>query len=73
MPTDRCPRCGSLTPGAWSEGGLKWALCDACLEAERGAPLDRVEGASGGIAALSDRRERELESEDRLAGRDYKP
>jgi len=27
-----CPRCGKPTEGAWSEGGLKWAICDDCME-----------------------------------------
>jgi hypothetical protein len=30
-----CPRCGKLTDGAWSEGGLKWAICDDCMRNER--------------------------------------
>ena len=32
-----CPRCGLPTPGAWSEGGLRWALCDECMRREREA------------------------------------
>jgi hypothetical protein len=27
-----CPRCGTQTTGAWSEGGARWALCQGCLE-----------------------------------------
>ena len=30
-----CPRCGKQTEGAWSEGGLKWAICDECMARER--------------------------------------
>ncbi len=30
-----CPRCGQLTSGSWSEGGLKWAICDDCMNADR--------------------------------------
>lgn len=30
-----CPRCGELTRGSWSEGGLKWAICDECMAKER--------------------------------------
>lgn len=26
-----CPRCGIETDGAWSEGGLKWAVCERCM------------------------------------------
>ena len=29
-----CPRCGRMTKGAWSEGGLRWAICDECLVME---------------------------------------
>ncbi len=31
-----CPRCGQLTSGAWSEGGLLWAICDDCMSADSG-------------------------------------
>jgi len=27
-----CPRCGEPTYGTWSEGGVKWALCERCME-----------------------------------------
>ena len=37
-----CPRCGQPTAGAWSEGGVQWTLCEACLAAE--ASVDREEG-----------------------------
>ena len=30
-----CPRCGEPTSGSWSEGGLRWAVCEACMDAER--------------------------------------
>lgn len=33
-----CPRCGALTTGAYSEGGLRWAICDDCMRRERGEP-----------------------------------
>ena len=31
----KCPRCGKPTDGAWSEGGLKWAICGKCMQADR--------------------------------------
>ena len=34
----RCPRCGKPTSGSWSEGGLKWAICDECMGADRRDP-----------------------------------
>jgi len=30
-----CPRCGRLTTGAWSEGGVKWAICEDCMAEEQ--------------------------------------
>ena len=30
-----CPRCGKKTDGEWSEGGLKWGICEDCMETER--------------------------------------
>jgi len=30
-----CPRCGQLTYGSVSEGGLTWALCQECMDADR--------------------------------------
>ena len=27
-----CPECGKPTEGSWSEGGIKWAVCEDCLE-----------------------------------------
>lgn len=32
-----CPRCGQPTNGAWSEGGLLWAICDDCMSADSSA------------------------------------
>jgi hypothetical protein len=32
-----CPRCGTQTTGAHSEGGARWALCQGCLDAEHEA------------------------------------
>jgi hypothetical protein len=29
--TWRCPRCGRETTGAWSEGGIRWAICPECM------------------------------------------
>lgn len=26
-----CPRCGEPTNGAFSEGGLRWAICEECM------------------------------------------
>ena len=31
-----CPRCGKPTDGAFSEGGLKWAICEDCMTKMRG-------------------------------------
>ena len=28
----QCPECGKETSGSWSEGGLKWALCEDCMD-----------------------------------------
>ena len=33
--THPCPRCGKITEGAYSQGGLKWAICDDCMGASR--------------------------------------
>jgi NMD protein affecting ribosome stability and mRNA decay len=30
-----CPICGKPTEGALSESGLRWAICDDCMEVER--------------------------------------
>lgn len=30
-----CPRCGQSTTGAWSEGGLRWAICEDCMTRDR--------------------------------------
>jgi hypothetical protein len=30
-----CPRCGRMTSGTISEGGLRWAICDDCMDAQR--------------------------------------
>ena len=30
-----CPRCGRLTNGSMSEGGLRWAICDDCMDDDR--------------------------------------
>lgn len=40
---NECPRCGIETDGAWSEGGLKWAICEACMnhEPSRGEWIER--------------------------------
>jgi len=29
-----CPICGKLTEGAFSESGVRWAICDDCMDAE---------------------------------------
>jgi len=31
----KCPRCGQSTDGAWSEGGLRWAICEECMQDRR--------------------------------------
>ena len=30
-----CPRCGKLTEGSYSEGGLLWGICDDCMNTEQ--------------------------------------
>jgi hypothetical protein len=30
----KCPRCGKETEGSFSAGGIKWAICEDCQEAE---------------------------------------
>lgn len=35
-----CPTCGKETDGAWSEGGVKWAICDDCMSARREKDLE---------------------------------
>jgi len=27
----KCPRCGKLTIGSYSEGGIRWAICEDCM------------------------------------------
>lgn len=27
----KCPICGEQTEGAFSEGGIRWAICDDCM------------------------------------------
>ena len=29
-----CPRCGQPTSGSYSPGGLKWAICEACMDTD---------------------------------------
>lgn len=29
-----CPKCGIETDGSWSEGGIKWAVCEDCMVTE---------------------------------------
>jgi hypothetical protein len=31
---DLCPRCGH-PGGSWSEGGLRWAVCQDCMDGDR--------------------------------------
>lgn len=31
MNQHKCPRCGTPTSGSWSEGGIKWAICEDCM------------------------------------------
>jgi len=38
-----CPRCGQRTSGAWSEGGLRWAICDHCTRRERSCDSEHTE------------------------------
>jgi rRNA maturation protein Nop10 len=30
-----CPICGKPTEGAFSESGVRWMICDDCMEVER--------------------------------------
>ena len=30
-----CPRCGKSSTGSWSEGGLRWAICEDCMRKDR--------------------------------------
>lgn len=30
-----CPRCGERTEGSYSAGGVLWAICPACMAADR--------------------------------------
>jgi hypothetical protein len=30
-----CPICGKLTEGTFSESGVRWMICDDCMEVER--------------------------------------
>lgn len=30
-----CPRCGKPTTGTYSEGGIKWAICEDCMQREK--------------------------------------
>jgi len=42
-----CPRCGEKTTGAYSEGGLRWAICEDCycqLNATVLAPVEAMKG-----------------------------
>lgn len=41
-----CPRCGAFTTGSWSEGGLKWAICEDCMRRDR-ASRDDLERQRG--------------------------
>jgi len=43
--THPCPRCGQLTAGAWSEGGLRWAICEDCMGADHRTAPGGQEGA----------------------------
>lgn len=38
-----CPRCGRLTAGSYSAGGLKWAICDECMQEEEGGNIPRYQ------------------------------
>ena len=35
MNNHKCPYCGKPTSGTWSEGGLKWDICQDCMDAEK--------------------------------------
>ncbi len=27
----RCPECGKITAGSYSEGGVLWSICEDCM------------------------------------------
>lgn len=31
----KCPRCGKETQGSYSEGGIRWALCEDCMNDDK--------------------------------------
>jgi len=30
----KCSKCGKEAAGAYTEGGLKWSICDECMDME---------------------------------------
>lgn len=34
-----CPRCGKLTEGAYSDGGIRWWICEDCLDHAEEYPM----------------------------------
>ena len=48
--THACPRCGQTTQGSYSPGGLRWAICDTCMTADREVARDdeQRQGRQGG-------------------------
>lgn len=30
-----CPRCGEATEGAVSQGGIRWAICETCMDEDQ--------------------------------------
>lgn len=47
-PEHPCPRCGRPTAGAFSEGGLRWAICEDCMAKDREAEGPVGPGQKGG-------------------------
>lgn len=43
-----CPRCGDQTEGAFSEGGIRWAICEDCVAEERREAAFEHERRTGG-------------------------
>jgi len=41
--THPCPSCGQSTAGTYSEGGVRWAICQACMDRELAAARRELE------------------------------
>jgi len=43
----KCPLCGRLTDGAWSEGGVHFAVCPDCYRREYTSEFRRSKNEQG--------------------------